>query len=97
MGFPCGSAGKESTCNVGDLGSIPELGRSPGEGKGYSFQYSGLENSMDCIVHGVAKSWTRLSDFHCHLIEVLLVEILLKRFALCFFETILDFLQIKKI
>ena len=64
MGFPCGSAGKESTCNVGDLGSIPGLGRSPGEGKGYSLQYSGLENSMDGIVHGVAKSQTRLSDFH---------------------------------
>ena len=53
--FPCGSAGKESTCNVGDLGSIHGLGRSPGEGKGYPLQYSGLENSMDCIVHGVAK------------------------------------------
>ena len=62
MGFPCGSAGKESACNVGDLGSIPGLGRSPGEGKDYPLQYCGLENSMDCIVHGVAKSWTRLSD-----------------------------------
>jgi len=62
--FPCGSAGKESTCNVGDLGSIPGLGRSLGEGKGYPFQYSGLENSMDCIVHWVTKSQTRLSDFH---------------------------------
>ena len=55
-GFPCGSAGKESTCNAGDLGSIPRLGRSPGERKGYPLQYSGPENSMDCIVHGVAKS-----------------------------------------
>ena len=64
VGFPCGSAGKESACNAGDLGSIPGLGRSPGEGKGYPLQYSGLENSMDCIVHGVAKSRTRLSDFH---------------------------------
>ena len=64
MGFPGGSAGKESTCNVGDLGSIPGLGRSPGEGKGYPLQYSGLENSMDCTVHGVAKSQTQLSDFH---------------------------------
>ena len=64
MGFPCGSAGKESACNVGDLGSIPGLGRYPGEGKGCPFQYSGLENSMDCIVHGVAKRWTRLSDLH---------------------------------
>ena len=55
---------KESACNAGDLGSIPELGRFPGEGKGYPLQYSGLENSMDYIVHGVAKSQTRLSDFH---------------------------------
>ena len=46
LGFPCGSAGKESACNVGDLGLIPGLGRSPGEGKGYLLQYSGLENSM---------------------------------------------------
>ena len=64
MGFPCGLAGKESTCNAGDLGSIPGLGRSPGEGKGYPLQYSGLENSVDFIVHGVAKSQTQLSDFH---------------------------------
>ena len=56
--------GKESACHVGDLGPISGLGRSPGEGKGYPLQYSGLENSMDCIVHGVAKSWIRLSDFH---------------------------------
>ena len=48
---------------------IPGLGRSPGEGKGYPLQYSGLENFMDCIVHGVAKSWTQLSDFHFSLIE----------------------------
>ena len=54
LGFPCGSAGKESACKVGDLGSIPGLGTSPGEGKGYTLQYSGLENSMDCIVQGVA-------------------------------------------
>ena len=60
----CGSAGTESTCNVGDLGSVPGLGRSPGEGKGHPLQYSGLENSMDYTVHGVAKSWTQLSDFH---------------------------------
>ena len=64
LGFPCGSAGKESTSNAGDLGLIPGLGKSPGEGKGYPPQYSGLENSMDCIVHRVAKSWTQLSDFH---------------------------------
>ena len=64
MGFPCGSAGKESACNVGDLGSIPGLGRHPGEEKGYPLQYSGLENSMDCIVYGFTKSRTGLSDFH---------------------------------
>ena len=66
-GLPCGSAGKESACNAGDLGLIPGLGRSPGEGKGYQLQYSGLENSMNCLVHGVAKSQTRLSDLHFHL------------------------------
>ena len=64
LGFPCDSAGKEYTCNVGDLVSIPALGRSPGEGKSYPLQYSGLENSMDYTVHGVTKSRTRLSDFH---------------------------------
>ena len=56
LGFPCGSAGKEFACNAGDLSSIPQLGRYPGEGKGYPLQYSGLENSMDyCIVDGVTK------------------------------------------
>ena len=64
LGFPCGSAGKESTCNVGDLGLILGLGKSLGEGKGYPLQYSGLENSMDCIVHGFAKSWIQLNKFH---------------------------------
>ena len=58
LGFPCGSAGKESVCNVRDLDSIPGLERSPGEGKGYPFQYSGLENSMEYTVQGIAKSWT---------------------------------------
>ena len=61
LGFPGGSAGKETACNVGDvrdLGSITGLGRPPGEGKGYPLQYSGLENSMDCIVQGVAESQT---------------------------------------
>ena len=68
MGFPCGSVGKESTCKVGELGSIPGLGRSPGEGKGFLLQYSGLENSMNYIVHGDTKSQTHLSNFHwCHL------------------------------
>ena len=64
MSYPCGSAGKESTCSAGDLGSNPGLGRSPEEGKGYPLQYSGLENSMDSIVHGVTKSQTQLNDFH---------------------------------
>ena len=65
-GLPCGSAGEEPACSAGDLASIPGLGRSPGKGKGYPLQYSGLENSTDCIVHGVAKSWTWLSNFHFH-------------------------------
>ena len=64
LGFPCSSTGKESTCNMGDLGLIPGLGRSPGEGKGYPLQYSGLENSMYCIVHGVRKSWIWPSNSH---------------------------------
>ena len=55
---------KNLPCNARDLGSIPVLGRSPGERNGYPLQYSGLENSKDCIVHGVAKSWTQLSGFH---------------------------------
>ena len=56
------SAGQDSACSVGDLGWIPELGRSPGERKGYPLQYSGLENSMNCI--GITKSQTQLSNFH---------------------------------
>ena len=65
LGLLCGSAGKESACSVGDLGSIPDLGRSPGEGKGYTLQYSGQENSVDYSPgNGVAKTWTLLSDFH---------------------------------
>ena len=58
LGFPGGSAGKESACNAGDLGLISGLGRYPGEGNGDPLQYSGLENSMNCIIHGVAKSLT---------------------------------------
>ena len=64
IGLPGGSAGKESTCNTSELGLIPGLGRSPAEGNNYPLQYSGLENSMDCIVHAVVKSQTLLSDFH---------------------------------
>ena len=83
LGFPCGSVGKESNCNVGDLGSTPALGRSPGEGKGYPFQYSSLENSMDCIVHGVAKRRTWLSDFHFHFKEVYFVTLYIVHFYTC--------------
>ena len=66
VGFPCGLAGQESACNAAELGSIPGLGRSPGEGNCYPLQYSDLENFMDCIVHGVAKSQTQLSNFYFH-------------------------------
>ena len=66
LGFSCGSAGKESTCNVRNLGSIRGLGRAPGEGNSYPLQYFGLENSMDCLVHGVTESQTRLNNFHFH-------------------------------
>ena len=69
-GFPAGSAGKDSACSAGDLGSILGLRRSPGEGKGYPLQHSDLENSMDCIAHGVTKSGTRLSHYHFHLEEL---------------------------
>ena len=70
MGFPDGSAGKESSCNAGDLGSVLGLEKSSGEGNSCPFQYSGLGNSMDCIAHGVTKSWSRLSGFHFHSIFI---------------------------
>ena len=72
IGYPlqyfwaCFMAGKESACNEGELVSIPGLGRSPGGGNGNPLQYSVWENSMDCIVHGLVKSQTQLSDFHFH-------------------------------
>ena len=68
VSFPCGLSGKKKnfSCNVGDLGSFSGLGRSPGEGKGYPLQSSGLENFMDCMVHGITKSRIRLSNFHFH-------------------------------
>ena len=65
-----GSDGKESACSAGDLGSIPGLGRTPGGGNGYPLQCSGLENSMDCIVHGVAKSQIQLNEFHLHILTM---------------------------
>ena len=66
LGFPGDLAGKESYCNEGDLGSIPGLERSAGEGNSYPLQYSCLENPMHCIVHGVTKNRIRLRDFHFH-------------------------------
>ena len=65
----CGSAGKESACNMEDLGLVPKPGRSPGEGNGCLLPYSGLVNPMAYIVHGVAKSWAWLSDLHFHFIH----------------------------
>ena len=72
LGFPCGSAGNESFCNAGDLGSIPGLGRSPGERKGYPFHYSGLENSLDYSPWGCKKSdrTERLSFFYFYIITL---------------------------
>ena len=80
VGFPCGSAGKESACNAGDLGSTPGLGRSSGEGNGNPLQYSCLENSMDrevwrATVCGVAKSHTQLSNSHTHSKALILVQV----------------------
>ena len=70
--FPGDSDDQESACNTEDLGSIPGLGRSPGEGNGYPLQYSGIDNSMD-YTHRVSKSRTRVSDFHFHFQRVLLL------------------------
>ncbi|CAI9156759.1 unnamed protein product [Rangifer tarandus platyrhynchus] len=67
QGFPGGSADKESACNAGDPSLAPGLGRSLGEGDSYPLQYSGMENSMDCV-RGVARSWSRLSDFPFHVL-----------------------------
>ena len=73
MGFPHRSVGKESTCNAGDPGSIPGSGGSAAERIGYPLQHSGLENSMDCTVHGVEKSGTQLSDFHS-LSQIIIID-----------------------
>ena len=78
--FPCGSVDKESTFNERDLGSIPGLERSPGEGKDYPLQDSGLENSMKCIVHGIGKSGTQLRDFH-FLSHIFFEEVSVKLFG----------------
>ena len=94
-GFPCCSAGKESACNGGDLGLIPGLGRSPGEGKVYPLQYSGLENFRDYTVHGVAKSRTRLSDFHFTMVVFNLYFLVAKRveFFHIFFSRLLSLID----
>ena len=84
--FPGGSDSKESACNAGDLGSISGSGRSPGKGKGYPLQYTGLENSMDYTVHGLAKSQARLSNFHFHMLSFHCVDYVLwwtKVFVCC--------------
>ena len=86
MSFPFGSAGKESACNEGDLGLTSGLGRSPGEGKGYPLLYSDLENSTDCIVHGVAKSQTGLSNFHFHIYVYILSLYIYIEFILIFWN-----------
>ena len=72
MGFPESSVGKDSACSAGDNSLIPGSGRSQEKGKANPVQYSGLENPMECIVHGVAKSQTRLSDFHMIVINVVI-------------------------
>ena len=90
--LPLSSVGKESACNAGDPGLIPELEKSAAEGIGYPLQYSGLENSMNCIVHGFAKSLTWLSDFYFHfqvtftlwIYEIYLYNITRKGFLLLF-------------
>ena len=78
MGFPGSSAGKESTCNAGDPNLIPGLGRFTGEGIGYPLQYSGPENSMDSIVHGITKSWAQPRDFQFHFQRLLQVLLIIK-------------------
>ena len=77
-GIPDSSVGKESSCSAGDPGSIPGSGKSTGEGKGCLLLYSGLENSMDCIGHGVAKSQAQLSNFHSHSVTYLLIHFWVK-------------------
>ena len=78
LGFPCGSAGKESACNAGDLGSIPGLGRSPGGGNGYPLQFCGLENSMDesMGLQRVGHNWVTFTSLTCITIQLVLSLIL---------------------
>ena len=97
LGLPFGSAGKEAACNTGDLGLISGLGRYPGEGKGYPLQYSGLGNSMDCIVCGVTKSQTQLSSFQSFrrwVIEDLALIYVIKCSACVFLYVFYSFLHL---
>ena len=89
------SAGRESACNEGDLGLIPGLERSHEEGNSFQLQYSGPENSMECIVHGVTKSWTWLSDFHFSLWKPE-VYFLHMWFYLCFINKFICTIFLKK-
>ena len=85
LGFLCGSASKESTCNVEDLDSIPELGRFPGEGKGYPLQYSSLEYSMDCMVHGSQRAghdWATFTRYYIFILFII-VKFIYFYFWLC--------------
>ena len=75
MGFPGGSAGEESTCDAGDLGLIPGLGKYPGGGEGYPLQYSGLEYLMECIAYGVTKCWMQLSKYNTFIENLLCYEL----------------------
>ena len=87
LGFPYGSAGKENACNAGDLGSVPELGRSPGEGKGYPTHSSILAGRIPWIVHGVTKSQIQLSDFHFTLLITVSKFGVLVFFVCCLFKS----------
>ena len=69
QGSPDSAVGKESACSAGDPSLNSWVGKIPREGEGYLFQYPGLENSMDCIVQGVARSWTQVSNFHFHFLR----------------------------
>ena len=100
MGFPGGSDSKESTCNAGDHGSIPGLGRSPGEANGYPLQYSCLEKSMyrgswKATVRGVTKSRTHLNDFQISAL-VSLVRLVASHFGNLFTNTFEDLPWVKK-
>ena len=80
----------KAVCNVGNLGSIPGVRRSPGEGNGYSLQYSGLENSVDCLVHGVTKSRTQLSNFQSLTVSMIVFILILHSEMPCYILNSID-------